>query len=116
MQNSFYKKWFFKDIVLIFISILFLYYTYKNFSINDLIIALNIVNLAVVLIYLILFLPLIYIASKKYVVLVDKYKKIKLSTSVKVNLISSFYNLFFPAKLGDLTRYYYSKIPKKYFI
>ena len=116
MQNSFYKKWFFKDIVLIFISILFLYYTYKNFSINDLIIALNIVNLAVVLIYLILFLPLIYIASKKYVVLVDKYKKIKLSTSVKVNLISSFYNLFFPAKLGDLTRYYYSKIPKKYFV
>ena len=65
---------------------------------------------------MILFLPLIYIASKKYVVLVDKYKKIKLSTSVKVNLISSFYNLFFPAKLGDLTRYYYSKIPKKYFV
>ena len=116
MQNSFYKKRFFKDTVLLFISLIFLYYTYKNFSINDLKDALNIVNLTNVLIYLILFLPIIYIASIKYILLVDKFKKIKLSTSIKVNLISSFYNLFFPAKLGDLTRYYYSKIPKKYFV
>ena len=102
--------------MLLFISLIFLYYTYKNFSINDLKDALNIVNLTNVLIYLILFFPIIYIASIKYILLVDKFKKIKLSTSIKVNLISSFYNLFFPAKLGDLTRYYYSKIPKKYFV
>ena len=102
--------------MLLFISLIFLYYTYKNFSINDLKDALNIVILTNVLIYLILFLPIIYIASIKYILLVDKFKKIKLSTSIKVNLISSFYNLFFPAKLGDLTRYYYSKIPKKYFV
>ena len=45
MQNSFYKKRVFKDTVLLFISPIFLYYTYKNFSINDLKDALNIVNL-----------------------------------------------------------------------
>ena len=113
MQKSFlsFKKT--KDLFVIFISSIFLYYTYKNFSINDLNIAIKKVELLSLIIYLTIFIPLIFLLSKKYIILINKYKKISLVQSTKINIISSFYNIFLPAKIGDIFRIFIVKSPRK---
>ena len=76
-------------------------------------IAIKKVELLSLIVYLTIFIPLIFLLSKKYIILINKYKKISLVQSTKINIISSFYNIFLPAKIGDIFRIFYSKIPKK---
>lgn len=98
------------------VSFVFLYYTYQNFNFSDLASSISKVKFLYLILYFFLFIPLILILSKKYIILINDYKKIKFYDSIRINLISSFYNIFIPAKLGDLSRIYHSKIKKKYFL
>ena len=92
---------------------MFLYYTYRNFSIEDLVLSLNSINILSLFVYFFFFIPIILILSVKFIILISSYKKMPLKSSININLISSFYNIFFPAKLGDILRIFYSKISKK---
>ena len=93
-----------------------MYYTYRNFSIYDVATSIVKVKTLYILLYILIFVPLITLISFKFILLIQNYKKINQKKSLKVNLISSFYNIFLPAKLGDITRIFYSNIKKKYYL
>lgn len=90
-----------------------MYYTYKNFNFNDVAISVIKVKILYILLYILIFIPLITLVSFKFILLIKNYKNINQKKSIKINLISSFYNIFLPAKLGDITRIFYSNIKKK---
>lgn len=90
-----------------------MYYTYKNFNFYDVASSFNNVKKLYLSLYFFIFIPLIYTLSYKFILLIKNYKIINQKESIKINLISSFYNIFLPAKLGDVTRIFYSKIKKK---
>lgn len=101
--------------MLITVSFIFLYYTYKNFSIDDLNTSVKNVTYSSIFLYLLIFIPIILILSQKYIILLENYKKISLKDSTVINLIAFLYNIFLPAKIGDIFRVFQSNISKKFY-
>ncbi len=101
--------------MLITISFIFLYYTYKNFSIDDLKTSIKNVTYLTIFLYLFIFIPIILILSQKYIILIENYKEISLKDSTVINLIAFLYNIFLPAKIGDIFRVFHSNVSKKFY-
>ena len=94
-----------KYLVSLFISI----YLFKNISKEILIntdkvkVILDFPSLLILII--ILFIPIFYLLTKKLIFLVNDIKKINFYESFSATLIAYTYNLFLPAKSGDLFRH-----------
>lgn len=95
-----------KYILSVIISIIFLKITFSKLSISNVIIKdyFNYENLFYFISFFLIFLPIHFLISYKFVYILKKYTKVKIIDSIKVNLISYIYNLVLPAKAGDLFR------------
>lgn len=67
-----------------------------------------------IILILIIFIPIFYFLSLKLVYLINNLKKVKFINSFKATVISYTYNLFLPAKSGDLFRYKYLDLKIKF--
>lgn len=94
------------------ISFFFLIITYDKLDFKDIrfVDAIYKDNLTLTLIFISLFLPIHYLISYKFCILVNNITKITVLNSIKINLITYIYNLFLPAKAGDFLRFNFLEI------
>jgi len=91
------------------VSLIISIYLFKNISKEILIntdkvkVILDFPSLLILII--ILFIPIFYLLTKKLIFLVNDIKKINFYESFSATLIAYTYNLFLPAKSGDLFRH-----------
>ena len=88
-------------------SLLFLIYIGNSINISEQIFFYENVNKIFYLYFVILFLPIHFIISLKYKILIANYKKINLLKSIYVNLIGFTFSLLIPMKGGDFFRQKY---------
>lgn len=94
-------------------SLIFLFYIGNSINISEQILIYEKLNKNFYLYFAILFLPIHFVISLKYKILIENYKKINLLNSLFVNLIGFTFSLLIPMKGGDFFRQKYIKFNKK---
>ena len=94
-------------------SLIFLIYIGNSINISEQIFFYEKLDKIFYIYFVILFLPIHFIISLKYKILIENYKKINLLKSIYVNLIGFTFSLLIPMKGGDFFRQKYIDFNKK---
>lgn len=94
-------------------SLVFLIYIGNSINISEQIFFYEKLDKIFYIYFVILFLPIHFIISLKYKILIENYKKINLLKSIYVNLIGFTFSLLIPMKGGDFFRQKYIEFNKK---